>query len=56
MEPKNPLVETLPPDWKWRALFEPPISADREWRTWLAAAQRAEEETLLAYWAKRHAG
>jgi hypothetical protein len=53
MESKNPPVETLPPDWKWDALFAPPAALAHEWRAWLAAAQKAEEETLLGYWAKR---
>ena len=53
MESKNPPVETLPPDWKWDALFAPPAALVHEWRAWLAAAQKAEEQTLLGYWAKR---
>jgi len=53
MEPKNPLVETLPPGWKWSALFALPPALQHEWRAWLAAAQKAEEQTLLGYWAKR---
>jgi hypothetical protein len=41
--------------WKWRALFTPPEAFEREWRAWLGAAQKAEEQALLRYWAKLHA-
>ena len=47
------LAETLPPEWKWRAVFTPPEGHDREWQAWLAQAQRAEERSLLTYWASR---
>jgi len=53
MEPKQDLVDTLPPDWKWGALFAPPAPLEHQWRVWLAAAQKAEEDSLLVYWAKR---
>jgi hypothetical protein len=52
MEP-NDLTEFLPADWKWQALFERPSTFDREWLSWLAGAQRAEQEALLRYWARR---
>lgn len=48
----NP-TPTLPPLWKFAALFTPPAPHDREWRVWLAEAQKAEEESTLRYWAKR---
>lgn len=48
------LVRTLPPDWKWFALFDAPAQHDAEWRAWLADAQRAEETALLRYWAENH--
>jgi hypothetical protein len=54
MEPQNDLVETESPGWKWTALFTPPTTADSRWQAWLAAAQRAEESSLLTYWAKRY--
>lgn len=53
MEPQQDLLETLPPDWKWQVLFATPETLERRWRTWLAAAQQAEEQTLLTYWARR---
>jgi hypothetical protein len=53
MEPKNPVVDTEQPGWKWTALFSPPAAAEGNWQQWLAAAQRAEESSLLAYWARR---
>jgi hypothetical protein len=53
MESQNPLVETESPGWKWTALFTTPAAADSRWQQWLAAAQRAEESSLLAYWARR---
>ena len=53
MEPTNDLTETLPPDWKWQSLFERPSELDSSWRNWLAGAQRAEQESLLRYWARR---
>jgi hypothetical protein len=55
MDTHGNLVETLPPGWKWDALFAPPGTVEPQWRAWLAAAQRAEEEALLSYWAKRPA-
>jgi hypothetical protein len=53
MEPLQNITPTLPPMWKWVALFAPPTGHEPEWRAWLAQAQKAEEETTLAYWAKR---
>jgi hypothetical protein len=54
MESFNDITQTLPPTWKWEALFTPPAPPfDREWRSWLAQAQLAEEQATLAYWAKR---
>ena len=55
MEPLSKLTESLPPQWKWDALFTPPAPPhDREWRAWLAQAQLAEEQATLAYWAHRN--
>ena len=52
----EPTREEIPQEmWKWRALFAPPEGFEREWRAWLGSAQKAEEETLLRYWAKLHA-
>jgi len=54
MEPRDDATQTLPPLWKWQALFTPPTAPlDREWRAWLAQAQQAEEEATLTYWARR---
>jgi hypothetical protein len=54
MESLSNFTETLPPTWKWEALFTPPAAPlDREWRAWLAQAQLAEEQATLAYWARR---
>jgi len=53
MEPTQNNVPTLPPMWKWEALFSPPAGYEREWRAWLARAQHAEEQATLAYWARR---
>ncbi|HZS15673.1 MAG TPA: hypothetical protein VFC09_13840 [Candidatus Dormibacteraeota bacterium] len=53
MEPLQNSVPTLPPMWKWVALFTPPPGYEREWRAWLAQAQKAEEDATLLYWAKR---
>jgi hypothetical protein len=53
MEPMQNNVPTLPPMWKWEALFSPPAGHEREWRAWLAQAQQAEEQATLAYWARR---
>jgi hypothetical protein len=53
MEPIPNAAPALPPLWKFAALFTPPPGHDREWRAWLAEAQKAEEETTLRYWAKR---
>lgn len=47
------LAATLPPEWKWQAIFLPPEAHEAEWRRWLARAQRAEEDTLLGWWAQR---
>jgi hypothetical protein len=47
------LAETLPPEWKWMAVFAPPDGHETEWQAWLAQAQRAEQRTLLTYWASR---
>jgi hypothetical protein len=44
---------SLPADWKWAALFVPPAGFEREWRSWLAQAQMAEERDTLVYWARR---
>ena len=44
---------SLPQTWKWAALFTPPQGFEPEWRAWLAQAQRAEEQSTLAYWASR---
>ena len=46
-------AQTLPEGWKWAAIFTPPEGFEGEWRTWLAQAQAAEEETLLGWWAHR---
>lgn len=46
-------TDTLPPTWKWEALFLPPVGFEREWRALLAAAQQAEEQALLRSWAAR---
>ncbi len=43
----------LPAEWKWAALFVPPAGFEPEWRAWLAQAQRAEQQSTLAYWANR---
>ena len=48
-------VEALPESWKWDALFVPMEGFEREWRSWLAQAQLAEERALLAWWARRPA-
>lgn len=53
MEPKHDLTDTLPPDWKWHALFETPAALSTQWQLWLAGAQRAEQQSLLRYWAGR---
>lgn len=45
--------QTVPQDWKWQALFDRPADLDTTWREWLAGAQRAEQEALLRYWARR---
>ena len=55
MEQKQDLPDTLPPDWKWQALFETPAAVGPQWQQWLAGAQRAEERSLLLYWARRSA-
>lgn len=44
---------TFPSDWKWAALFVAPEGHEQEWRSWLAQAQRAEEKSLLGFWARR---
>lgn len=44
---------SLPQTWKWAALFTPPPGFEAEWRSWLAQAQRAEEQSTLAFWAER---
>jgi hypothetical protein len=54
MESLSNFTQTLPPMWKWEALFTPPAAPhDREWRAWLGQAQQAEEQATLAYWARR---
>jgi hypothetical protein len=55
MEPLQNITPTLPPLWKWASLFTPPPGHESEWRAWLAQAQKAEEETTLAFWARRSA-
>ena len=51
--PLTALTESLPPEWKWLALFQAPEGYEREWRSWLAEAVHAEDLSLLRYWAKR---
>ena len=46
-------LDSLPPTWKWDALFAAPAGFEAEWRQWLAEAQRAEQATTLHYWAVR---
>jgi hypothetical protein len=46
-------AQTLPPEWKWAAIFVAPEGHEWEWRSWLAQAQHAEEQSLLGYWARR---
>lgn len=53
MEQKQDLSDTLPPDWKWQSLFETPEALNDQWQLWLAGAQRAEQQALLRYWARR---
>lgn len=53
MEPKQDLTDTLPPDWKWQALFATPDARSTQWELWLAGGQRAEQQALLLYWARR---
>ncbi len=56
MEPLTPLArhaQALPPEWKWLALFAPPSDHEREWRSWLAQAQQAEQVATLRFWATR---
>jgi hypothetical protein len=53
MENLRNITATLPPEWKWSALFTPPAGYEREWREWLAEAQKAEETATLAFWAQR---
>ena len=53
MEPNDRLAETPRPDWKWEALFAMPPGLERQWQAWLAAAQQAENDALLTYWARR---
>jgi hypothetical protein len=53
MEQKHDLPDTLPPDWKWQSLFDTPAALHEQWQLWLAGAQRAEEQSLLRYWARR---
>lgn len=53
MELQQDLFAALPPDWKWRALLEDPGPLEHQWQVWLAGAQRAEDEALLRYWARR---
>lgn len=55
MEPTQDLTDTLPPDWKWQVLFDTPQGLAAQWELWLAGAQRAEEQSLLRYWARRSA-
>jgi hypothetical protein len=56
MDAQTPLArhaQALPPEWKWLALFAPPSDYEREWRSWLAQAQQAEQTATLRYWAGR---
>ena len=56
MDPLTPLAAAthdMPSDWKWTALFVPPVQFEREWRTWLAQAQQAEQVATLRYWSSR---
>jgi len=53
MDSLKNISATLPPTWKWEALFTPPSGHEGEWRAWLAEAQKAEESATLAYWAQR---
>lgn len=46
-------AQTLPSEWKWMALYGIPGEYEGEWSSWLAAAQRAEEDALLSFWAHR---
>ncbi|MFN2452540.1 MAG: hypothetical protein ABR541_09330 [Candidatus Dormibacteria bacterium] len=46
-------LDSLPPTWKWDALFTAPAGFDAQWRLWLAEAQRAEQASTLQYWARR---
>ena len=46
-------LDSLPDDWKWRALFSVPEPVERVYRGWLAEAQQAEEQAVLRYWASR---
>lgn len=57
-DPLADITATLPPEWKWEALFTPPAqpALEREWRAWLAEAQQAEERATLAYWSQRKRG
>jgi hypothetical protein len=56
MEPLTPLsrhTQELPSEWKWLALFAPPIGYEGEWRHWLAQAQQAEQAATLRFWSSR---
>lgn len=53
MEPQHDLFSSLPADWKWHVLLDPEGPLERQWQLWLADAQRAEDEALLRYWARR---
>jgi len=52
-DPQNQVAPQLPPEWKWAALFQTPDGFQPVWRAWLAAAQQAEDLTLLRYWSQR---
>ena len=51
--PLAALTESLPPEWKWVALFQAPEGYEREWRAWLAQAGHQEDLAVLRYWAQR---
>jgi hypothetical protein len=51
--PLTALTASLPPEWKWHALFSIPEGYEREWRAWLAEAVHSEDLNLLRYWATR---
>jgi hypothetical protein len=44
---------SLPPEWKWLALFQVPEGYERVWPAWLAQAAHQEDLAVLRYWAQR---